>query len=191
MDKICVFCGSSLGKKDIYTTNARLLGELFVEKNIELIYGGGSVGLMGEIADTIMNKGGKVTGVIPQFLYDKEVGHDGLSKLIIVDTMHERKHKMAAMSNGFIAMPGGIGTLEELFEIYTWSQLQLVRHPIGLLNTNGYYDPLLNMLKHMINEGFMNAKSTSLIVHDPDPEQLLYKMENHVLNESSSGIEKV
>ncbi len=156
-----------------------------------MIYGGGSIGLMGIIADTIMEKGGRVTGVIPQFLYQKEVGHDDISNLIIVNTMHERKHQMAAMSNGFIAMPGGIGTLEELFEIFTWSQLQLVRHPLGLLNVNGYYDPLLNMLQHMYEEGFLNERTMSLLTHDADPEALLDKMAKQKLKESNKGIEKI
>ncbi|HBH24011.1 MAG TPA: TIGR00730 family Rossman fold protein [Cytophagales bacterium] len=191
MNKICVFCGSSSGKNPIYQEKSRQLGDLFVKRNIEMIYGGGSIGLMGIIADTIMEKGGRVTGVIPQFLYQKEVGHDDISNLIIVNTMHERKHQMAAMSNGFIAMPGGIGTLEELFEIFTWSQLQLVRHPLGLLNVNGYYDPLLNMLQHMYEEGFLNERTMSLLTHDADPEALLDKMAKQKLKESNKGIEKI
>ena len=132
MESVCVFCGSSSGFHPIYKKSAHELGQRIAEEKIRLIYGGGSVGLMGVLADAVMEHGGEVIGIIPQFLYDKEVGHDGLTRLIIVESMHERKQKMAELSNGFIAMPGGIGTMEELFEIFTWSQLALIKKPVAL-----------------------------------------------------------
>ena len=133
MKSICVFCGSSTGFHPIYKKTAYDLGRHIAEENLCLIYGGGSIGLMGVLANAVLEHGGKAIGIIPRFLYEKEVGHDGVSELIIVDSMHERKQKMAELSQGFIAMPGGIGTMEELFEIFTWSQLALIKKPVALL----------------------------------------------------------
>lgn len=173
MQSICVFCGSSSGKKSIYKESAVELGQLMAQKNYELIYGGGSIGLMGIIADTIMNHQGTVTGVIPQFLYDLEVGHDGVSNLIIVDSMHERKQRMAELADAFVAMPGGIGTLEELFEIFTWSQLKLVNRPVFLLNVNGYFDGLIQFLDSMVKEGFFKQHTRNTLIVENDPFSLI------------------
>ncbi|QJQ05144.1 TIGR00730 family Rossman fold protein [Undibacterium piscinae] len=147
MKSICVFCGASSGASEVYADGARQLAASLVKRQISLVYGGGNIGLMGVIADEVMRLGGHVTGVIPQALMDKEVGHTGLSKLHIVRNMHERKALMADLSDGFIAMPGGIGTLEELFEIFTWLQLGFHEKPLGLLNIAGFYDELLVFFK--------------------------------------------
>ena len=162
MKRVCVFCGSSKGKNKIYVDYAKELGILLADKNLELVYGGGSVGLMGEMADAMLARGGKVTGVIPKFLYDWEVGHDGVTELIIVNSMHERKQKMAEISDCFIAMPGGFGTLEELGETLTWLQLKLIQKPIGILNVNGFYDQLIDQLDHMVYEGFLKNSNRKL-----------------------------
>ncbi len=147
-----------------------------VERNIELVYGGGNVGLMGVVADEVLRLGGRATGVIPQALVDKEVAHSGLTHLHVVRNMHERKAMMADLSDGFVAMPGGIGTLEELFEIFTWSQLGFHTKPIGLLNVNHFYDGLTGFLKHVVEEGFLKQKQAGLLIAENDPEQLLARM---------------
>ena len=152
MKRICVYCGSGRGENPIYTTAARELGNLLVREGLGLVYGGGRIGLMNEIAETVLAGGGEVTGVIPQVLVDKEVAHTGLSDLRIVNTMHERKALMAELADSFIAMPGGLGTLDEFFEVLTWGQLGLHRKPCGLFNVNGFYDHLLDMLDYMTGE---------------------------------------
>lgn len=141
-----------------------------------MVYGGGNVGLMGIIADEVMRLGGEVTGVIPKALMEKEVGHHGLTRLLVVKDMHERKATMANLSDGFIAMPGGIGTLEELFEIFTWSQLGFHDKPIGLLNVDGFYSGLINFIEHVVREGFLKPMQASLLMHDSDPEALVQKL---------------
>lgn len=176
MKRICVFCGSSKGKNNIYVDYARELGILLAREKIELIYGGGSVGLMGEMADAMLELGGIVTGVIPQFLYDWEVGHDGITNLIIVHSMHERKRRMAEMSDAFIALPGGFGTLEELGEILTWKQLRLIQKPVGVLNVNGFYDRLIQQMDHMVSEGFLKKSNRELLVESDNPADLLEKL---------------
>ena len=147
-----------------------------VESNTTLVYGGGNIGLMGVIADEIMQLGGEVTGVIPRALMDKEVGHVGLTRLHIVKDMHERKALMAALSDGFIAMPGGIGTLEELFEILTWSQLGFHDKPIGVLNVNGFYDGLVGFLEHIVNERFLKMEDASRLMDERDPDILIERL---------------
>ena len=179
MNNICVFCGSNSGSAPIYTQAAQELGALLVERQIQLIYGGGNVGLMGIIANHMLSLGGKVVGVIPGFLDAKEVGHKELTKMIVVNTMHERKQVMADMANGFIAMPGGFGTLDELCEILTWSQLGLHACPIGLLNVAGYFDPLINMFDHMTTQRFLNPKNREIVLVDHNPAKLLQKMEEY------------
>lgn len=164
---IAVFCGSASGKNDIYTKEAVRLANIFIEKNIKLIYGGGSVGLMGVIANEMIRKGGHVEGVIPQKLLDMEVGHLGITKLHVVDTMHERKALMAELSEAFIALPGGIGTLEEIVEVYTWLQLGYHHKPCGFLNVNGYYDTLFRFFDQMVAEGFLKPQHReNLLVND-------------------------
>ncbi len=180
MKSLCVYCGSSIGASPAYTMAARALAEAMVKSNISLVYGGGNVGLMGVIADEVIRLGGEATGVIPKALMDKEVGHAGLTRLHIVKDMHERKAMMAALSDGFVAMPGGIGTLEELFEVFTWSQLGLHDKPIGLLNVNGFYDGLIAFLEHVVIERFLRPEQASLLVHEAEGEALLARLKTHV-----------
>lgn len=177
MKSICVFCGSNAGGARVYKDLAKELGYLLAENQQTLVYGGGNVGLMGIIADACLEKGGEVVGVIPGFLQDKEVGHDGLSEMIVVNTMHERKQRMADLSDGFVAMPGGFGTMDELCEILTWGQLGLHGNPIGLLNVNGYFDPLISMFDHMVAERFLNPQNRAMVLVDQQPRQLLQLMD--------------
>ena len=179
MKSICVFCGSNSGSQPIYTLLAQELGAMLVEKDIQLVYGGGNVGLMGVIANHMLSLGGKVIGVIPGFLDAKEVGHKGLTKMIVVETMHERKQIMADLSDGFIAMPGGFGTLDELCEILTWAQLGLHGCPIGLLNVAGYFDPLIQMFDHMTEQRFLNPQNREIVMVDHSPTALLQKMNDY------------
>lgn len=154
---ICVFCGSATGENPVYAEAARELGELLAKSSHSLVYGGGNVGLMGILADSVLSNNGEVIGVIPDFLLKREVGHRGVSRLEIVESMHERKKRMADLSHAFIAMPGGWGTLDELAEILTWRQLGIIDQPIGLLNTNLYFNPLLEQMRSMVLEGFLRA----------------------------------
>ncbi len=174
--RICVFCGSNLGISRVYKDAAVTLGRLLAARGIELVYGGGNIGLMGVLADAVLVSGGRVIGVIPESLMAKEVGHAGLTELHIVKSMHERKALMADLSDGFIAMPGGFGTFEEFCEIVTWSQLGIHSKPCGLLNVEGYYDPLLRLFDHAVREGFLREENRRLVLEDHDPEQLLGKM---------------
>ncbi len=176
MKTICVYCGSSPGNTERYQASARAMAAELVQQGISLVYGGGSVGLMGVIADEVMRLGGAVTGVIPDALMQREVGHARLTQLHVVRDMHERKAMMAALADGFIALPGGIGTLEELFETTTWSQLGLHDKPIGLLNVDGFYDGLITFLQHMVTQGFLRPEHAALMLQDPDPAGLLEKM---------------
>ena len=155
---ICVFCGSNLGIRPVYRAAAERLASLLLQRGIELIYGGGNVGLMGVLADTMLAQGGRVIGVIPQSLLAREVGHRGLTKLHVVSSMHERKALMADLSDAFLALPGGFGTFEEFCEIVTWSQLGIHQKPCGLLNVDGYYDPLLRLFDHAVGEGFLASR---------------------------------
>jgi uncharacterized protein (TIGR00730 family) len=176
MERIAVFCGSKEGSRPEYAQAALLLGRLLAAENIELVYGGGSIGLMGVIADAVLNAGGRVIGVIPNGLAQKEVMHEGLSDLRIVRTMHERKAMMANLADAFIALPGGLGTMDEFFEILTWAQLGEHAKPIGLLNTARFFDPLLHYVQHMIGEGFVKKKNLSLFVEASSPATLLQQM---------------
>jgi uncharacterized protein (TIGR00730 family) len=177
LKKICVFCGSSDGNDSQITEAAVHLGELFAQRNITLVYGAAKIGVMGTIAKTVLDNNGSVIGIIPQFLKKKEVVHLGLTELITTQNMHDRKLKMQEISDGFIALPGGFGTLEELFEIITWLQLGLHTKPIGLLNTNGFYDDLLKMLENMVRKGFVSMENYELLLVDTSIENLLQKME--------------
>ena len=176
MKKICVYCGSSSGKHSVYLESAVLLGEALVKNNIGLVYGGASIGLMGKLADTMIDHGAEVIGVIPHSLEGREIAHKGLSELKIVNDMHERKLTMAQLSEGFIALPGGYGTLEELFEALTWNQLDIHRKPCGLLNINGYYDHLCEFLGQTIEQGFIKPHHKDLLITDSDPQALIDKM---------------
>ena len=177
LKKICVFCGSSSGNDDAITAAAIATGNLFVDKDIFLVYGAAKIGVMGTIAQTMLNKHGKVIGIIPQFLKKKEVVHLGLTELITTENMHERKLKMQEISDGFMVLPGGFGTLEELFEILTWLQLGLHTKPIGILNVNGFYDDLLQLLETMVKKGFLKMENYDLLLVDTSEEKLLQKME--------------
>lgn len=177
MAAICVFCGSSPGNRPEYLALARQLGTALAQREHTLVYGGGRVGLMGALADAALAAGGRVTGVIPQFLLDKEAGHTGLSELHVVTTMAERKLLMGDLSDAFVALPGGIGTMDELFEAWTWAQLELQRKPCALLNHAGYYDALVAFLDHMTAEGFLRPRHSAALLVDTDLEQLLSKLE--------------
>lgn len=165
---IAVFCGSSSGNDPVYVAAARAMAAALVERDVRLVYGAGSVGLMGEVADEVLRLGGEVLGVIPQFLVDMEVGHTGLTELIVTETMHERKLAMAEASDAFIAMPGGIGTLEEIIEVFTWTQLGIHRKHCGLFNVNGYYDHLIRLLDHMVDQRFLKAAHASMMQQGAD-----------------------
>lgn len=175
MKRMTVFCGSRLGASEEYKQGAIALGKELVNRKITLVYGGGSVGLMGVIANTVLQEGGEVIGVIPKFLQEREVSHVNVTELHIVDSMHIRKAKMADLADGFIAMPGGPGTLEELIEIFTWAQLGLHEKPLGILNVNNYYDPLITFLDHMTEEQFIKEIHRELILEDSSPKRLLDK----------------
>lgn len=176
MNSITVFCASSPGFKPAYVQAAQDTGRFLAKNNVTLVYGGGCVGLMGALADAVLDEGGQVIGVIPQFLMDLEVGHRGLTELIIVESMHERKLKMAELCDGVMALPGGFGTLEELVEMLTWSQLALHRKPIGILNTEGYYDLLQKLFAHMVEEGLLKESNQNLAIFDEDISRLYQKM---------------
>lgn len=170
---ICVFCGSSTGFNSVYADSARELGRLLAAQHHTLIYGGGNVGLMGIVADTVLENNGRVVGVIPDFLMQKEVGHRGLTELEIVPSMHERKKRMADLSDAFIAMPGGWGTLDETAEILTWKQLGLIQQSVGVLNVNGFFDTLLQQMNFMVKEGFLNPVNLQSVQVSSSPKQLL------------------
>ncbi|HVE56388.1 MAG TPA: TIGR00730 family Rossman fold protein [Pyrinomonadaceae bacterium] len=178
MKNITVFCGSNSGFRTEYAEAARDLARLFVNQNIRLVYGGGNVGLMGIIADEVMSAGGEVVGIIPESLDKKEVGHRAITELRVVGSMHERKALMAELADGFIAMPGGIGTFEEFFEILTWAQLGFHEKPCAVLNIAGYYDGLLALCDTAVGEGFLRPAHRQLILEDSNPEFLLEKMKN-------------
>jgi uncharacterized protein (TIGR00730 family) len=171
--RVCVFCGSSFGRGPRYQAHARALAEALVGAGMGLVYGGTQVGLMGVLADTVLAQGGEVLGVIPEPLVALEVAHRGLTQLHVVGSMHERKAMMADLSDAFVALPGGLGTLEETFEIITWAQLGLHTKPVGLLDTDGYYGPLLAFIDRAIAEGFIAKEHTALLLTAPEPEQLL------------------
>jgi uncharacterized protein (TIGR00730 family) len=170
---ICVFCGSSTGNNTIYAKAAVDLGRLISKTNSTLVYGGGNIGLMGILADEVLKTSGKVIGVIPDFLVKREVGHQGLTQLEIVSSMHERKKRMADLSDAFIAMPGGWGTLDELAEILTWKQLHLIQTKVGLLNINSFFDPLIDQMNRMVKEGFLQDINLKELVIAENPSSLL------------------
>lgn len=176
INALCVYCGSQSGHDPAHADAARALGRQMAASGIALVYGGGHVGLMGIIADAVLDAGGRVTGIIPHALMDSEVGHERLTQLLVVKDMHERKAKMAELADGFIAMGGGIGTLEELFEVWTWLQLGYHEKPVGLLNVQGFYDGLLGFLDHQCDAGFLRDEHRELLVADSDPGRLLERV---------------
>jgi uncharacterized protein (TIGR00730 family) len=181
MQSICVFCGSSVGASPAYAEAARVMGRALVARGCSLVYGGGHVGLMGVLADAVLAAGGEVTGVIPHALNAREIAHAGLTELHVVDSMHERKAMMAAMSDAFIAMPGGFGTYEEFFEAVTWTQLGVHKKPCGLLNVAGFYDPVIAFLDRAVRESFIRPEHRAAVVVDPAPAALLDALERLTL----------
>ncbi|MCB0486901.1 MAG: TIGR00730 family Rossman fold protein [Cyclobacteriaceae bacterium] len=173
---VCVFCGSSMGSNPIYKDTAKSFGQAMIQSGCSLVYGGGNIGLMGVIADEVMQSGGKVIGVIPDFLMKREVGHTGLSQLEIVSSMHERKKRMADLSDAFVALPGGWGTLDELAEILTWKQLGLINKPIGLLNVNSFFSPLYQQMEKMVEDGFLRQDHLDSFVVEKIPQNLLARL---------------
>lgn len=176
INSIGVFCGSSMGSDPVYGEQAAILGQLLVDNNIDLVYGGANIGLMKVIASTIISGGGKVYGVMPDFLVKKEIVHDQLTKLYTVQSMHERKALMAKLSDAFIAMPGGFGTLDELAEVLTWYQLEIIRKPIAIFNINGYFNHLISFLDHSVEKKFLRPEHRSNIIIEQDPDLLIKKI---------------
>lgn len=177
--RISVFCGSSSGNDGIFEKQAFRLGETLALRNIELVYGGTNIGLMNAVADGALTMGGRVTGVLPRFIRDRGIAHSGLTELVIVDTMHERKSKMHELSDGIIALPGGFGTLEEFFEMLTWGQLGLHRKPAGILNINGFYDPLITLASAMKANGFIKESSRRMLLISDNIDTLLDLMQDY------------
>ena len=176
MQTICVFCGASAGDDPAFSQAARDLGQLLAERQLTLVYGGGNIGLMGVLADAVLDGGGRVIGVIPKMLVDKELAHHGITDLRIVGSMHQRKALMAELAEGFITLPGGYGTLEEFGEVLTWGQLGLHAKPMGLLNVAGYYDPLLQFFDRAVHTGLLRAEHRALVLEATSPEALLHRM---------------
>lgn len=190
MKSLCVYCGASPGVAPLYAEAARALARAMADERIALVYGGGNIGLMGIIADEMLRLGGTVTGVIPQALMEREVGHTGLTHLHVVADMHQRKALMAELADGFIAMPGGIGTLEELFEALTWSQLGLHDKPIGLLNAQGFYDDLIKFMQHLVTQGFLQSRHASLLMHETQAPALLARFRSFVPDRAGKLLSK-
>jgi uncharacterized protein (TIGR00730 family) len=188
--RICIFTGSSPGAQLDYADAARQIGRLMFERGYGLAYGGGNVGLMSVVADTVLEQRGNVIGVIPELLVDKELAHRGLSELRIVKSMHERKAVMAELSDGFMGLPGGIGTMEEFFEVLSWAQLSLHDKPCGLLNVRGYYQHLIHFLDHAVGQGFLKPKHRSLLIVDEEPERLLDRFEEFIAARTTRRFER-
>lgn len=190
MKRITVFCASSFGTDKIYEEQASALGKTLAEQNITLVYGGANVGLMGAVADGALNAGGKVIGVLPNFLRSKEIAHLGLTELIVVESMHERKTKMNDLCDGVIALPGGFGTLEELFEMLTWAQLGLHKKPIAILNVNGFYDSLIELLRTMTEKGLLKEVNREMLLVGDTIEDLLHQMRHYTAPTVGKWIDK-
>jgi len=179
MPRICVYCGSSTGNRDIYSATARDLARVLVQHDYELVYGGAAKGTMGVLADAVLALGGRVHGVIPTLLLGKEIAHEGLTELHIVNSMHERKSMMESLADGFVALPGGFGTLEELIEILTWAQLRVHAKPCGVINVRGYFDRLLDYLDHAVAEGFLRVENRRMLLCAADAENLLQQFSRY------------
>ncbi len=190
MRSICVFCGSNLGRRPTYAQAAEALGRALCQRDISLVYGGARVGLMGVVADSVMAAGGKVTGVLPRFLARKELAHYGLSELIEVESMHERKARMAERADAFVVLPGGFGTLEETLEALTWTQLGLHRKLCGLLNVDGYYEPLCAQIDYAVRDGFLSPAHREILVIDDDADRLLDRMANQPLPDATKWLRR-
>ncbi|WP_028298710.1 TIGR00730 family Rossman fold protein [Olivibacter sitiensis] len=180
MKSVAVFCASSIGHDPIYAEQSVALGHFLASQGVKLVYGGGQVGLMGILANAVLQQGGQAIGVIPGFLDTKEIGHTGLTQLHVVENMHERKKLMHDLSDGFIALPGGFGTLEELFEILTWAQLGLHKKPIGILNSNGFYDKLIDFMNNMTEQGLLKKENLDMLLVSDTISDLWEKMQNYV-----------
>ena len=180
MQAVCVFCGANPGADPAFLEGARALGEALAATNRVLVYGGAKVGLMGAIADSVLGAGGKVIGVLPQSLVEREVAHPGLTQLHIVSSMHERKTMMAGFADAFIMMPGGLGTLEEFFEVWTWAQLGLHRKPIGIFGSQAFFSPLLAFLDHLVSQGFVRPEYRQMVTLDEDPNVLLTRLSRSI-----------
>lgn len=178
MKAICVFCGANFNGDPVLKETVEQLAQVMVNHDITLVFGGGKVGVMGIIADAVLNRGGRAIGVIPKFLLDKEVGHNGLTELHVVENMHQRKQLMNDLCDGIIMLPGGFGTLEEFFEVLTWLQLGLHNHPVGVLNVNGFYDLLLQQMDVMVEQKFLKTANRNLVISSADPIELVDLMEN-------------
>lgn len=187
MKSICVFCGSRLGKSSSHTEAARQFAKVMTNRGLSLIYGGSSVGLMGTLANEVLLGGGKVTGVLPQKLKDKELAHTKLSEMIVVETLHERKQKKFELSDGFVALPGGLGTFEEFFEVLTWQQFGSHKKPCGILNVDGFFDPLLEMLERVCAEGYLSESHRNMILVSTQPEDLVKQMLEYSPRRGPSG----
>jgi uncharacterized protein (TIGR00730 family) len=190
MKQICVFCGSSMGASSQYKEGAQKLGRTLAQSNISLVYGGASVGIMGVIAESVLESGGEVIGVIPKTLQEREIAHPSLSELHVVNSMHERKALMSDLADGFIALPGGPGTLEEFFEVFTWAQLGEHGKPCGLLNINNYYAPLMSLFDHMTEQQFLHEEYRSMVITESESEELLKKFSNYEPPKVTKWIDK-
>ena len=190
MRNVCVYCGSSPGRRQDYVVAARAFARELVARGMGLVYGGASVGVMGAVADAVLAEGGRVTGVIPQALQEKELAHPGLTELHVTGSMHERKTRMAELSDGFVAMPGGVGTLEELFEIWTWAQLGWHHKPCALLNVAGYYDGLGTFLDHATEEEFLRPNHRQMLIVESEPVALLNRMAAYQPPQSKQWVKK-
>ncbi len=179
MQSVCIFCGSNFGEGPVYEAAAKAFGRALAEAGCALVYGGGKIGLMGVIADSVLSAGGKAIGVMPQVLIDKEQAHSGLTQMHVVADMSERKKKMAELADGFVALPGGLGTYEELFGVLSWAQLRLHEKPIGALNVNGFFNPLQHMLEETVKAGFMRRANCTLLVVRENADQLLADLKNY------------
>lgn len=190
MQSICVFCGSNAGKSEVYAGATRALARAIVGQGLKLVYGGGNIGLMGVLAETALAAGGHVIGVTPRRLLEKEVVHTGLTELKVVDSMHERKALMAELSDGFIVLPGGLGTFEETFEVLTWAQLGFHRKPCGLLNVSGYYNELMAFLDHAVTERFLKPEHRAMVLVENDPDSLIEQLKTYRPPEVSKWIDR-
>ncbi|MDR0769753.1 MAG: TIGR00730 family Rossman fold protein [Burkholderiales bacterium] len=179
MRSLCVFCGAAFGARPAYIEAAEALGRYLAAHEIELVWGGGQVGLMGTLADAVIGGGGQTYGIIPRFMVQRELAHPAATTMVAVDSMHERKAAMAARADGFVALPGGFGTLDELFEVITWAQLHIHAKPVGLLNVDGFFDPLLTMMRHLVGEGFVPRAHVDMLHVALTPEELLTAMQSH------------
>ena len=179
MKSICVFCGSSIGNSPAFTVKARSLGKILADSNITLVYGGGNIGVMREIADSVLENEGEVIGVMPRHIVDKEIAHQQLTKLHIVDTMHQRKAMMAELADAFIALPGGFGTIDEIFEILTWNQLEIINKPAGILNIEGYFDHLLAFLSHAVEKKFVRREHMQNLIVEKNESNLISRLKEY------------